>query len=104
MTIDERHPQDPAEGSRETIEHELQAQETNRRETGARKLEARDEPAEEEIDRPGFDLGGAKDRGQQKLKNPIDPVGKGGEATGRADGFSDTSGSRPLGRNVSGKA
>lgn len=36
-----KHSQDPAEGSRRMIEHELQDQELNNRESGARKLEER---------------------------------------------------------------
>jgi hypothetical protein len=102
-----RLQEEPAEGSRETVNHELERQE-NRRESGARKLDDRrkklaeaSEEAEETTDRPGFDLGGAKDRSGGSATNPKGSVEKGRAATGRASGYSDPSGSRSLGNRGS---
>jgi hypothetical protein len=81
--------QDPAEGAREAIEHDLAQQDMNQRESGARKLDERrkkiaksdwvgegDQPEDiEDVDRPGFDLGGAEDRGKRQLRNPVENEG-----------------------------
>lgn len=60
-------------------------------------------------DRPGFDLGGAvepENKGQSQLppRGPAGSAASGSTATGRADGFSDPSGSRSLGTRAASPA
>jgi hypothetical protein len=57
-------------------------------------------------DRPGFDLGGAvepENKGQSQLppRGPAGTAASGSTATGRAGGFSDSSGTRSLGNEGS---
>ena len=66
------------------------------------KLAAARDPKGDAEDRPGFDLGGAvepENKGQSQLppRGPAGSAASGSTATGRASGFSDPSGSRPLG-------